>query len=261
MKRRLEVAIPILLGMALYLILYHAGLLDIWRSPTTLALKYLELIPNYLSPYTSASFEVVTSVIWDQRGFDTFFETSVLFLAVIAAIGLTGLVTEHNDGGKQLTIIPRIASRLLAPVTAVVSASIAVHGHITPGGGFQGGVVFVVAPLMLMLSFSSGIVPRVGFKSGRLMFSRGLALTLIALIGLTPLLYGWVRGVNAYLFQNLAKPDSPFGYPAWVDAGALRVLLSGTLVIFNLLEYVAVIAGFTLALYLLTKMFEEGGDK
>ncbi|MEM4427346.1 MAG: sodium:proton antiporter, partial [Zestosphaera sp.] len=84
MRKRIEVIIPILLGTGLYLLLYMTGLLTMWKDLTTLASKYLKMIPDILNPYTSASYEVVTSVIWDQRGFDTFFETTVLFLAIIA---------------------------------------------------------------------------------------------------------------------------------------------------------------------------------
>ncbi|MEM0347701.1 MAG: Na(+)/H(+) antiporter subunit B [Zestosphaera sp.] len=261
MRKRIEVIIPILLGTGLYLLLYMTGLLTMWKDLTTLASKYLKMIPDILNPYTSASYEVVTSVIWDQRGFDTFFETTVLFLAIIAAVGLFDRVISQDVENHRMTLIPRLAVRVLAPVTVIVSVSVAVHGHISPGGGFQGGVVFVMAPLMFMLAFSSGFILRAGFKSDRLMVMRGFALSLIALTGLIPLIYGYTKSVNAYLFQNLLKPDSSFTYPAWVDIGPIRILLSGSLILYNVFEYVAVFAGFTVALYLLTKVFEEGVKK
>src|SRR5512136_2629149 len=34
----------------------------------------------------SASPEAVTAIVWDYRGFDTLFETSVFFLAIIACV-------------------------------------------------------------------------------------------------------------------------------------------------------------------------------
>lgn len=259
MKKFAELIAPLVLGTGLYLLLHFSGVLTLWNNMTTLAFTYLKLIPDVSAPYTSSSFEVVTSIIWDHRGFDTFFETSVLFMAILAALGVLGRMLEDEKQKYHTTLIPRIASRLLAPITVTVSVSIALHGHISPGGGFQGGVVFVIAPLMLMLAFSSSLILWLGFRNDRLIFLRGLALALIALAGLLPLLYAVISQSNAYLFQNLSKPDSQFSYPALIDLGLLRILLSGSLIVYNLLEYVAVFAGFTIALYLLERMFEEGG--
>lgn len=258
MKRLVELSIPLALGIGLYLMLYFSGLLTPWREPTTLASTYLKLIPDSSSIYTSTSYEVVTSVIWDQRGFDTFFETTVLFLAVLASVSVASKSLRRESRKHHTTLIPRIAARFLAPITVVVSLSVAIHGHISPGGGFQGGVVFVVAPLMIMLAFSSDWVLKHGFKETRLIALRGLALTLIAVTGLAPLVYGAATSFKTYLFQNLSKPDSPFSYLALIDLGFTRVLVSGSLILYNMLEYLAVVTGFTLVLFLLSRMFEEG---
>lgn len=260
MRRISDLLVPIAIGAAIFALLYYSGLLPPGGGLTTLAAAYLSYIPDISSPYTSWSFEVVTSVIWDQRGFDTYFETSVLFLAIIAAVGLLEGLGKLAKG-PETTIITKLVSRVLAPVIVIVSVSVALHGHITPGGGFQGGAVFVITPLLLMLAFRSEKAPERGFRQGRLIFARALAVTLIAVVGLAPLIYSITTGANAYLFQNLAKPGSPFSYPAYLDIGGVRILLSGSLILFNVLEYLAVLTGFTVALYLLTRAFEGGGGK
>lgn len=259
----LEIIIPIAIGLSLYAIMFYTDMFRIDKELTTLAQLYAQLVPDSQSPFTSKSFEIVTSVIWDQRGFDTYFETSVLYIAIIAAVGVATkagkAIEERLIHYRESTIIVRLISRLVAPIVIVVSVSIALHGHITPGGGFQGGSVFAVAPLLLMLAYSSSYIFGRGLKENRMLFMRGLGVTVIALTGLAPLIYYIATSNYAYLFQNLAKPDSVFTYPATIYLGFATMLLSGTLIIFNSMEYIAVLSGFTIALYYLTKYF-EGGD-
>ena len=52
-----------------------------------LASFYLQNTENISNKYVwAASPEAVTAIVWDYRGFDTLFETSVFFLAIIACI-------------------------------------------------------------------------------------------------------------------------------------------------------------------------------
>lgn len=94
---------------------------------------------------------VVTSVIVTYRGLDTLGEVTVLFLATVAA----GLLLK----GKNEDKIKISASELLETTSSVLVAMIMVlgiyiftHGHLTPGGGFQGGVVIASGFLLLILS-------------------------------------------------------------------------------------------------------------
>jgi len=245
--KKLEVVIPIVIGLGLFILLYNSGLLSVERSLTTLAEKYLEYIPDASSIYTSMAFEVVTAVIWDQRGFDTYFETSVLFFAIIATLAIASKLEDIIGERRSLTIIVRLVTRILAPIIVVVSISIALHGHITPGGGFQGGAVFVIAPLLLMLAYTSDWIRSRGFTDRKLLLLRGLGVTLIALAGLIPVVYSYTTNINAYLFQNQAKPDSFFNYPAYLQTPISTILVSGTIMLLNILEFIAVLTGFTLA--------------
>lgn len=257
--RRLEVLIPVSIGVLIFTLAYSLGMLSPERGLTSLAETLLTVIPLQSSILTSMSFEVVTAVIWDQRGFDTFFETSVLFLAIVASLSLIVGTRQAIAKTQASTVIVRLVSRILAPVIVVVSVSVAVHGHVTPGGGFQGGSVFVVAPLILMLAFSSQRLTMLGFKGERLLFLRALGVSLIGLTGLLPVIYSRAVNVEAYLFQNLGKPGTGFSYPALIETPFFKMLLSGSIFIYNIAEYLAVLTGFTLALYYLTAEFEKGG--
>jgi len=255
--------IPIALALLVVLVLEYTGIVDYSAQVLTgLAQIYLGHVAYPGSPWTSMSTEVVTSVIWDQRGFDTYFETSVLFLAIVGSMIIlekTGASIGGFSESREVTVIVKVVSKIVILIIIVVSISVALHGHLTPGGGFQGGSIFVVAPLIAMLVFGSSLLLGKGFSQRKLLGARALAVTLIFMLGLTPLLYSLITGVNAYLFQNLSKPDSPFSFPFLVSTPFGNILISGTLFWLNLFEFLAVSTGFTLALLYLTREF-EGGD-
>lgn len=87
----------------------------------------------------------VSAVTFDLRGVDTFGEECILLASVIAA-GLLLRPGEDETASTPLSPMPRLdATRvvgylLLAP-TAIVGLDVIAHGALTPGGGFQGGVV------------------------------------------------------------------------------------------------------------------------
>jgi multicomponent Na+:H+ antiporter subunit B len=88
---------------------------------------------------------VVSSVNFDQRGFDTLGEESILLASVI---GVAMLLRPADDETEQRELSPggvldatRLGGYVLLPVTAIIGFDVIAHGHLTPGGGFQGGVV------------------------------------------------------------------------------------------------------------------------
>ena len=113
---------------------------------------------------------IVTSVLLAYRAFDTLGELSVLFAAATTA----GLVLGHRrsdavpdpDGG----FILRAGADLLFPLLLVVGFYIIIYGHLTPGGGFQGGVILAAA-------FFVGVLGRPGtsLDHGVIIFIEGFA--------------------------------------------------------------------------------------
>jgi multicomponent Na+:H+ antiporter subunit B len=130
---------------------------------------------------------VVTAVVVTYRGIDTLGEVSVLFLAA-AAISLLlrsaagksgdGEVKEKRGASEILTT----GADVLAPVIVFFGVYIFLNGHLTPGGGFQGGAVVASAVLLLFLAY-----PRYRLRHGILDVLESLSGTVyvvIALLGL-----------------------------------------------------------------------------
>jgi multicomponent Na+:H+ antiporter subunit B len=88
---------------------------------------------------------IVTAVVLAYRGLDTLGEISILFVAAMAA----GLVLGHGRRGgtrdPAAGFILRTGAALLFPFLLVLGAYVIIHGHLTPGGGFQGGTVLAAA--------------------------------------------------------------------------------------------------------------------
>jgi multicomponent Na+:H+ antiporter subunit B len=88
---------------------------------------------------------VVSAVNFDQRGLDTLIEESILLASVLGVAALLrptpGEEERHVPEVGRILDSTRLLGYVLLPVTAVVGIDLIVHGHLTPGGGFQGGVV------------------------------------------------------------------------------------------------------------------------
>lgn len=54
---------------------------------------------------------------------------------------------------EGMTLIVRTVSRLLFPVMFLFGVYVIIHGHLTPGGGFPGGVIIASSVVMLLLSY------------------------------------------------------------------------------------------------------------
>ncbi|NJD98589.1 sodium:proton antiporter [Thermococcus sp. LS1] len=206
---------------------------------------YLE--NSYFGDYSAKSPEVITSILWDYRGIDTLFETAVFFLAIIGSLTVFRLTKEQEKEVKtestQVEPLPlpiRTVTKVIVAMILAVSASIALHGHLTPGGGFQGGSALAVAPLLIIAAYSKYALEKNGLDKTRALILRSIGLLGIALVALVPLLSG------SYIMQN-----QPI-FPAEINGQ----LIGGSLIYYNFFEFLAVGAGFT-AVFLLLAIPEE----
>lgn len=174
-------------GVCGVLLIY--GTLDFpaWRDPNSPASTYVS--PYYIQTAmkdTSVP-NIVTAVLADYRSYDTLFETVVIFSAGIACFFLlrvfkektapetrlyrhvpTGITIRIKKGGKlpsnttdferidlewvPYDLIIKTTCRLIIPFIQLFALYVIVHGHYSPGGGFQGGVILGATFILYAIS-------------------------------------------------------------------------------------------------------------
>ncbi len=123
----------------------------------------------------------VTTVVVYFRGFDTLGEIAVLFIASLG-IGLMLHSNEKCNIKHQSNFMLQSASKLLFPIILLFGVYVMIYGHLSPGGGFQGGVIIASGVLLLLISYNDFEIPH--FIIEMLETFAGVSYVLIGLIGL-----------------------------------------------------------------------------
>jgi len=185
--KALALVITILCGS---LLIYATVDFPAWGDPKSPA--SLHVSPYYLIHSVEETHvpNVVTSVLADYRGFDTMFETTVIFCAGIACFLLlrkvkrkkeyfirhipTGVIIHIKEPSKPPSgisknidefemidptwvpydIITKTICKFLIPFIQLFALYVIAHGDFSPGGGFQGGVIFGTTFILLAISFN-----------------------------------------------------------------------------------------------------------
>ncbi|HAF28168.1 MAG TPA: sodium:proton antiporter [Bacteroidales bacterium] len=135
----------ILIGVAMILVNLFAGF--------TGNVDLGQIANHYVAngPAEVGSANIVTAVVVTYRGFDTLGEVTILFLS--AAIVGFFLKIENTDNTernlKYTSEILNTASQVLVPIMILFGVYVFINGHLSPGGGFQGGAI-IASGLVLM---------------------------------------------------------------------------------------------------------------
>ncbi len=97
------------------------------------------------APLEVGTANIVTSVVLAYRGLDTLGELTILFVAATAAGMVLGQRRPDAAFEPDAGFILRTAADLLFPFLIILGVYIILHGHLTPGGGFQGGAILAAA--------------------------------------------------------------------------------------------------------------------
>ena len=106
---------------------------------------------------------------------------------------------EHDKG---MSLIVKVITRLTVGLILLFGIYIVLHGHVSPGGGFAGGVIIELSFVNLMLAYGKDVALKKISKSAMSFFeSTGALLFLsIALLGFT----------GGYFFLNFISKGEPF---------------------------------------------------
>ena len=114
-----------------------------------------------------------------------------------------------------MTLIVKTITRLTVGLILLFGIYIVLHGHLTPGGGFAGGLIIALSFIHLMLAFGKEVaLKKVSRPIASLFESIG------ALLFLTISIIGFVGG---YFFLNFINKGTPF-----------KLFSAGTIPLYNI---------------------------
>jgi energy-converting hydrogenase B subunit I len=138
---------------------------------------------------------------------------------------------------SEMTRIVKTTANILFPFTLLFGFYVIAHGHLTPGGGFQGGAIVASGCALLLVAYSSGwIFDRIKEKRLVTFESIGaLGFITVALLGL---------GFSAVFFGNfLVGSGMLFGTTPATGSTLADFSTGGVLPLMNFAVGVKVIAG------------------
>jgi len=102
----------------------------------------------------TGSLNFVTAILYDYRAYDSMGESTIIFGAVSGIVLLlsrkTLPVSSHG-----LSFIVKRTYGMLTPFIFLFSVYIIAHGHLSPGGGFQGGVILGAISIIFSIVYGS----------------------------------------------------------------------------------------------------------
>ncbi len=128
-------------------------------------LIYREVMPLYYLQTRAQN--AVASIYLNYRIFDTIFETLMLLVSVIGVIHFSKHVADTSDEESKRFIISHLDENLsqkgsiylIVPVVIFLGIYIILNGHVSPGGGFQGGAALTAATICVYLVRPSKTIP------------------------------------------------------------------------------------------------------
>ncbi|MFP3879688.1 MAG: MnhB domain-containing protein [Dehalococcoidia bacterium] len=150
----------------------------------------------------------------------------------------------------MLSKIVRTAANQLIVFIAVFGLYVIAHGHITPGGGFQGGAIIVSGVVMLLVAFSSHEI-----KKGL----RERVLSVVESSGALVFIILAFAGIGTVFFYNLLLGTPLFGGIPATGPGPGNIWTGGIIPLMNFAVGLKVIAGLS-AVVLALALFSSGEE-
>ena len=138
-----------------------------------------------------------------------------------------------------MTVIVKKTTQLIAGLVFLYGIYVIIHGHLTPGGGFAGGVIIAGSYILLILANGSDFIRLTKEESGSTM-SENLAILVVTFLAVS----GLVLGARTF-FMN------------WIPKGIVGQLVSaGIIPLYNIFVGIEVAASI-LTIFLALIIFKE----
>ncbi len=140
---------------------------------------------------------------------------------------------------KGMTLIVKKTTQLLAGLIFLYGIYVVIHGHLTPGGGFAGGVLIAGSFILLILANGSDFIKLTQEKTGSTIYEN-LAILAAVFLAISGLLFG-----AKTFFLN------------WLPKGTLGEIVSaGMIPLYNIFIGIEVAASI-LSIFLALVIFKE----
>ena len=186
------------------------------KSLRPLAAAYVKRVPQELGAPN-----IITGILLTYRGFDTLGEVAVLFM-VAAGVGLVlgeraprrreEPVAAEPEALTASSELVQNGAAILLPLIATFAAYIIMNGHLSAGGGFQGGAIIASGVGLLLLLAK----PEYSIDHDFLGLAKSLAGVLFVLVGIAGLIFA-----GGFL-DSRVLPLGEFG--AFFSAGTIPVM-------------------------------------
>lgn len=208
-------------------LMYTVFRLPLFGSPDNPASN--EVVERYVEQglAETGAVNIVTGMILDYRAFDTFGESSVLFLAVSSVLML--LLRDKNnivpDEDAQLSheiaieremrdpILQGVIG-LVLPCILMFGVYVVLNGHLSPGGGFSGGAIMGAGFILFGASFGpERLRGYINIRSFRVLTASAL------------LVYACSKAYSFFTGANGLETGIPLGTPGALLSGGLIFVL------------------------------------
>lgn len=98
---------------------------------------------------------VVTAILFDYRGLDTLGEATVIF-AASSVLAFLAPRSHASMLSVRLSMLILYGIAILLPFLMVFGFSTIIFGHVSPGGGFTGGVMLSSSVVIFAIAYSVG---------------------------------------------------------------------------------------------------------
>jgi multicomponent Na+:H+ antiporter subunit B len=223
-------------GLALLLVTGIAGLPDFghYRGPYGDVLNQVAVSERHAT-------SVVAAVVYDYRSLDTMGEELILFCSVL---GVALLLREHREGRRReddpvRSETLRFFGLGAVAATLLIGLVVIAYGYVSPGGGFQGGVIAGSAALLVWGAGSYAAFRRLS-PEWLVDLGKALGAAGFVLVGIVGLLAAGVAFEN---FLPLGTPGTLLSagqIPVLNWAAGLEVAAAMTLLFAEFLEDVMV---------------------